>query len=439
MNKPGTWEAWEGQWLNGKFPLRLWLGGSDQTAVFVTELPGSKSQKAAIKLIPAEAEDADRRIERWGKAAQVSHPHLLRIFEWGRGRLEGTPLLFVVTEYAEEDLSQILPQRALAEAEVTALLPPLVDALSYLHAKGFVHGHLKPSNILACNNQLKLSTDHLGLAGDHVSKKESLPNVYSAPEIAAGALSPACDVWSLGATLVATLTQQQRLQQEAEHRQALALMPEPFRGIAQECLRWDPKQRCSIADVKARVGSVPTPVTSTPAPAARRYSALPGPSSLQRNASHFPWRLLIVVAALLLIGVLVGRKVLTRQNESVNSRAEGEGAQATQPANPVPQPAGSSRGAVTKKILPEVPRSARNTIQGKIRVGVQVDVDSSGKVGAARLVSPGPSKYFANLALKAAREWEFTPPLVNGQATPSTWLLRFQFGRASTEAIPSQQ
>ena len=28
------------------------------------------------------------------------------------------------------------------------MLGPLIDALSYLHGEGFVHGHLKPNNIL---------------------------------------------------------------------------------------------------------------------------------------------------------------------------------------------------------------------------------------------------------------------------------------------------
>src|SRR5579864_5860073 len=431
MNKPETWEAWEGQWVNGKLPLRLWLGGSDQSAVFVTELPGAKPQKAAIKLIPAEAADADRRIERWNSAAQLSHPHLLRIFEWGRGQLEGTPVLYVIMEYAEEDLSQILPQRPLAETEVADLLPPLLDGLSCLHSKGFVHGHLKPSNIQACNNQLKLSTDHLCLAGEGVSKKESLPNVYSAPEIAAGTLSPASDVWSLGATLVATLTQQQKFQQDAEQKEALALIPEPFRSIVQECLRWDPKQRCAITDIKARLGSAPTPGARTQAPVSNLRSATPPASSMRKTESHFPWRMLIILAALVLIGVLVSRRVLMRQHEGANSESE-RSQQPVQEGNATPPPSdnsasqrnqgGDSRGAVNKKVLPEVPRSARMTIHGKIKVGVRVDVDSSGKVALARLVSPGPSRYFANLALKAAREWEFNPPLVNGQAAPSTWL-----------------
>src|SRR6202790_2587498 len=161
MSNPGLWKTWEGRTVDGKFPLRQWLGGSDHSAVFLTERPGQPSSKAALQLIAAEGAAIEGQLSRWRAAAQLSHPHLIRIYEAGRFRLDNTPLLYVVMEYAEEDLSQILPQRPLAPAEVTDLLPPVLDALSYLHAQGFVHGRIKPSNVLAIGDQLKLSADQV--------------------------------------------------------------------------------------------------------------------------------------------------------------------------------------------------------------------------------------------------------------------------------------
>jgi len=61
--------------------------------------------------------------------------------------------------YADEVLSEILPERALTPAEAKEMLAPVIDTLSYLHAKGLVHGRLKPSNILAVDDRLKLSGD----------------------------------------------------------------------------------------------------------------------------------------------------------------------------------------------------------------------------------------------------------------------------------------
>ena len=90
----------------------------------------------------------------------------MRIYEAGRCQIERQPLLYLVMEFAEEDLSQILPQRPLAPAEVTDLLPPLLDALSYLHGKGFVHGRVKPSNVQAMGDLLKLSADQVAAPAD---------------------------------------------------------------------------------------------------------------------------------------------------------------------------------------------------------------------------------------------------------------------------------
>src|ERR1700757_448019 len=137
MSKSGTWKAWEGRSVAGKFPLRQWLGGSDHSAVFLTDRPGQRSEKAAVKLMAVDMAQLEHRLAQLRAAKQLSHPNLLRIFEVGNSQIDGESFAYVVMEYAEEDLSQILPQRALSEHEVSDLLPPLLDAISYLHSKGF--------------------------------------------------------------------------------------------------------------------------------------------------------------------------------------------------------------------------------------------------------------------------------------------------------------
>ncbi len=76
------------------------------------------------------------------------------------------------------------------------------------------------------------------------------------------------------------------------------------------------------------------------------------------------------------------------------------------------------------------------TIRGTVAVRIRLTVDPGGNVSSATFDSPGPSKYFANLALQAARNWKFKPPQVNGQAVSSTWILRFQFRPTATEITP---
>jgi TonB family protein len=97
-----------------------------------------------------------------------------------------------------------------------------------------------------------------------------------------------------------------------------------------------------------------------------------------------------------------------------------------------------SHGAVVQQVLPDVSRSALRTIHGKLKVRVKVAVDSSGSVVVVKFDSRGPSKYFADRALQAARRWAFRPPEVDGQGVPSEWMLKFEFARTGTNVQPAQ-
>ena len=435
MENTASWKAWEGRVVDGKFPLRKWLGGSDHSAVFLTELGSQQGRKAAIKLVAARVTD-DQQLSRWRAAAQKSHPHLIHIFETGRCELDGTTLLFLVTDYAEEDLAQILPHRPLTSAETRALLPPVLDALDYLHSHGFVHGHIQPSNIFAVENRVKLSAEGITVPG--VSNPSGVqPNVYSAPELATGKILPASDVWSLGVTLVAALTQHPPVRDALDQDPPVPeSVPELFRGIARDCLRSDPQQRCSVTDIRFRLqpGSTLVPTASNKPAKTNRL----GP------------RTLVPMAILLLALIFVGIKVFTHSGMSSSPASTTAEQPPVVSAPPVSsrstsnksdaKPAKTSSDAIVRQVIPDVPKSARNTIKGKIQVRVRVDVDSSGKVKSARLVSPGPSKYFAGLALKAAHQWEFSPPPEGPDPNRSrTWILRFQFGRSSTQVTPIRE
>ncbi len=433
MNNTEAWKTWEGRTVDGKFPLRQWLGGSDHSAVFLTDLGGS--QKTVIKLIAASLH-ADRQLSRWAASAKLSHPHLIRLFEMGRCRFDGIPLLYMVMEYAEENLSQILPQRALTPAEVGDMLPPTLDALSYLHGKGLVHSSVRPSNILAVADQLKLSTDRICQRGDSDDKPSSL-SIYDAPEIASGDVSPSIDVWSLGVTLVVTLTQHPPTGRAAEQKDPVVpdTIPEPFRSIARESLHRQLKLRCTIADIKAwrPPQSAPPPAITPQAPTKPKGSG---------------WRIALPVALVLAaVMVLAGRKMIAHPAAAPAARSATKEQPAPVVAPPAPpaKPAlnpttsSASAGQAVHQVIPDVPQSARNTITGRIKVSVRVEVDASGKVTQATLTTPGPSKYFANLALKAAQGWEFAALQTNGQATPSTWIVRFEFAKTSTKAFPRRE
>lgn len=447
MRNVEEWKTWEGRVIDGRFSLRQWLGGSDHSAVFLTERPGHASERAAIKLIVANAADSDILLARWRAAAQLSHPHLIRIFDGGHTNLDETPVLYVVTELAEEDLSQILPQRPLTPAEIGNLLPPLLDTLSYLHAKGLVHGRIKPSNVQAVDDQLKLSADEIRSSSEvslgEASFTASNPgrrDVFDAPETAAGIVTPAGDLWSVGATIVAAMMQKMPIAGDESQLDPglLETIPQPFRGIVRECLHLDPQRRCSIDAIRARLEPPGRSVPAEPELVSTRSSM----SSARR--SRYGWRILLsaIVLFVFAIGLRFFYKGAAQQpsaNEAPAIKAEAPPTPSPPPFTPAPaKPVAGTGGDVIRRVVPEIPKSARNTITGTIKVSVRVEVDPYGKVTAAHLTSPGPSRYFANLALKAAREWEFSPPNVGGQAGASIWMLHFRFSRTSTDVSPEQ-
>ena len=280
-----SWKQWEGQVVDARFLLRSYLGGSEHSAVFLTER-GTPRQKVAIKFIQLDAPDAELQLFRWKHAAKLSHPHLLRLFESGRCRLGDFDLLYVVMEYAEENLSQFLPQRPLTPAEARDVITPTLQALAFLHGESLVHGHVRPSNILAIDDQLKLSSDGIASPAEHV--EQSLlpaaeprqgafaaghrdPSPYDPPEISKGIVSPAGDIWSLGLTLVEALTQ--HLPASASVAQDPLVpdtLPAIYQDIARHSLHRDPQRRWTVAEIAARLnpGSAAAPSASGAKPAA---------------------------------------------------------------------------------------------------------------------------------------------------------------------------
>ncbi len=430
-------KQWEGRTVDGRFPLQCYSGGSDHSAVFLTvrQSAAGDSEKAAIKLIPAPA-DAEKQLLRWKLAGELNHPNWIRIFEAGSCQLDNTDLLYVVEEYAEENLSQILPERALTAEEVRALLPPVLRALQFVHDRGFVHGHIQPSNILAIGDQVKLSSDALDVPGEN-SPRAGAPSAYDPPEAPTvpGAVSTAADVWQLGLTLVEVLTQRLPVWDRAgtSPPEIPATVPEPFREIAGRCLQIDVAKRWTMAEIGDRLGS------------ASVRSALPGPASApmpatvgqRKQSAKWPYWLglaaLVAIAFFLIVRQKAAGPPAELQSAQVLEGGAAENSQSATATTNTDNQSGNQSGVV-RRVMPQVSPSARSTIQGKIKVRVKVEVDAAGNVADAMLASAGPSKYFSRLALEAARDWKFSSVAAGEQGAARKWNLQFTFSRNGTEA-----
>jgi TonB family protein len=450
-----AWKQWEGHVVDGRFTLRDFQGKSDHSAVFKTTY-GPYAQAAALKFVECNPKNAAAQLARWERVAKLEHPHLLRLFHWGRCQLGTAPMLYVVTDFADENLGQILPSRPLTPSETEYMLRSVLEVLGYLHSSGFVHGRVKPGNILAVGDSLRLAGDTVRPAGEK-DISSHLPTAYDAPETVTAGSTPAGDIWSLGITLVEALTQ------KASPAEAVRLgdpalpdsMAAPFLEIARQCLRLDPQRRWTVPDIAAHL------LPSRP-PA--------------RKSSRVPY--VIAAGALLVAGFVIGPKVLHRPSATTTPstsarvgdpdddasghasivlpsqpapRVAPEAPKPThtkpaEPATPMPAPTGpasnaamkTSEGAVADRVLPKVSPRSLNTITGKVKVTVKLAVDPNGKVTNAALQSAGPSEYFAKVALEASRRWKFNPPQTGGGPVPSQWLLRYAFGRGGVEVHPSQ-
>jgi len=553
MNDSKAWSQYEGQVIDKKYRLERFLGSTDHSAVFLTEVAQPKPRKAAIKFIPADFPGAEKQGDVWAAAAALNHPNLLRLYAEGYCKLEGMELLYVVMEYAEENLGQFLPLRAMTSEEMRQVLSVATDVLVYLHGKKLTHGHLKPSNVLAKADQLKFSSDTIRAAGEALGLARER-DAYDAPETT---VSPASDVWSLGVTLVEALTLQAPvLPPDGRSEPPIpSTLGEPFLEIARHTLRREAKWRWTSAQVAAclspaaaapkavaasagattkasaaaavpatppppvvgKISPVDVPLSreravplakqvvnerATPRVDKRREEAL---AAVNRTTLTLPSYVVPVFAAVLaLVAIIVLPKILRRHMEtslaSIERSSQGGAAkQAGEVAAGVPKPGdkptqveaptaakpvakdtatvtaetsgkagvapvgapaataprtrsdggeaarttkttGSppARGEVLEQVLPKIPEKALATISGTVRVGVRAQVDAAGNVSDVGLETPGPSRYFAEQALSAARHWVFNTPAVDGRSVPSEWLIRFEFRQSGVQASSSQ-
>ncbi|HST08794.1 MAG TPA: protein kinase, partial [Terriglobales bacterium] len=395
-----AWKQWEGHVVDGRFTLRDFQGKSDHSAVFQTAY-GPYAQAAALKFVEANPATAQAQLARWQRIAKLEHPHLLRVFHWGRCQLGTAPMLYVITDFADENLAQILPNRALTPPETEFMLRSVLDVLGYLHNSGFAHGRVKPGNIMAVGDDLRLSGDTIRPSGEK-DLSPHLPTPYDAPEMTTAGSSPAGDIWSLGITIVEAVTQ------KASPAEAVRLadptlpetMPAPFLEIARQCLRLDPQRRWTVADIAAHL-------LPTGAPA--------------KKSSRAPYA--IAAGTVLIAGLVVGPKLLHRTPASTTSTtsapaadpeievphrapaqpervpsapsslAESTHHKPAAPATPAPAPTApasnaamkNSEGAVADRVLPKVSQRSLNTITGKVKVTVKLAVDPNGKVTNAAL------------------------------------------------------
>ena len=464
-----VWTRWQGHVIRDVFPLGRFLGCSDHSGVFLTKCAALGPSELAIKLVPADRALTESQLPRWKRAGAIVHPHLLRLFRWGGCQLDGLPYLYLVMEYADQTLAQVLERRALTDDEARDVLRPTLDALAFLHGQDLVHGQLKPANVLAVGDQLKLASDTIRRVSEgRISTRA--PTVYDPPEARLGSSSTAADIWALGVCLTEALTRRPP-SGGGERNEAVALPADfsrAFGDVVARCLNPNPQNRPSVTELVRWAGGHATgpvpdatdqpvasapPEPTTPEPTTPRI-VLPqvAPETAKSTPSvatpRTPRTLLAVVlgaVVVLALGWTALRMVRSHRTPAPPTASEGslspipgptpsvttnrrESASTALPPKPSRSDVGTSPLAL-HEVIPDVSPTARRTIRGHIKVWVRVIVDQDGSVFAATADRSGPSRYFQRLAIEAAKQWTFPP-----SDTPSRRLMqiRFDFSRDGT-------
>jgi hypothetical protein len=251
------WSDYEGRTIAEAYPLKKLVRPEGRSAFFLTT--NGTGTPAMVRLIEAHFDETEI-LERWRMVSEIKQENLVVMRKFGETTLDGTPLVYAVMEPTELSLAELLENRTLTVDETKQLAGALMGALTALHARGLVHEHVEPANILAAGEMVKLRSDcvrEASLEGD---------------DRADMATRKAADAHAVAMVLLQALTGRKSLQGSA------TLLPSPFDGIIRNGLsgKW------GLSEMSAALGPV-SPVQVAAANASSRPVTAVAPKEQPRN------------------------------------------------------------------------------------------------------------------------------------------------------------
>lgn len=176
------------------------------------------------------------------KAAQ--HPNIIDIYY---GCQDCENVYIAMPLYPNGTLADLIAKRSLSLKEVVRIGLDLILGLRHLHRKEYVHGDIKPSNILFHNTGRAILTDfglarRLNLYG--LAAEAGVYHPHIPPEIAgAGQWTKAADLYQLAVTIYRMLFRVQELENPPAKVPIAPHVPEPIRRVINTCLSAEPTDR----------------------------------------------------------------------------------------------------------------------------------------------------------------------------------------------------
>lgn len=319
------------------------------------------NRAVALKILYPELSADPLFVERFRREAQaaanLSHPNIVPVFDWG----EDSGTYFIVMELVEgTSLADMLRGGAtISPARSAQIVAQVAAALGYAHRSGVVHRDVKPGNILITRDGQVKVTD-FGIAQavsseDHLAEAGSVMGTatYFSPEQASGeAVDGRSDVYALGVVLYEMLVGRPPfigdtpVDVSSQHVNAAVpamskfsdSVPKDLEAIVMEALRKSPDQRYQTADeLRADLirFSEGQPVQASQrdvaffgADATRAVAAVPGEKTrsvpimsgprtdVRRRRTNYVFPIIIGLLVLLLIGGAIGAYEYVQHNKT---------------------------------------------------------------------------------------------------------------------------
>ncbi|WEH18525.1 serine/threonine-protein kinase [Streptomyces sp. VNUA24] len=216
-----------------------------------------------------EREVLTARAEREARAAgKLSHPGIVTVHDQFSDR-SGLPWL--VMEHVDgQSLREVLDKGPLPGTEAARIGAQVAAALAAAHSAGVVHRDIKPANILLSGDRVVIADFGIASMLGEITLTPTgtvmgTPQYMSPEQTSGGPISPASDMWSLGATLYRAVEGRHPFSGESAPQLVLAVsrgVPQPMRttgalpSLIGQLMRFEPDERPAAAVAAATMREI---------------------------------------------------------------------------------------------------------------------------------------------------------------------------------------